>query len=53
MYCLEREYLKEETKCCALCSKWINNRYIMLVEPNDRKYFHLLCYKYLLDKTFL
>ena len=53
MYCVEREYLREEMKQCCVCNKWIEKRYVLLVEPDEQKYFHIICYKYLSDLTYL
>ena len=44
MYCLEREYLKEETKRCFLCDKWIDYKYLLLVDGPEKRFFHVNCF---------
>lgn len=53
MYSVQQEYFEEENHRCSLCNKCINRKYIMLVEPDERRYFHLICYKYLMDLNYI
>ena len=45
MYCVEREYLREELHKCVLCNKWIEKIYVLIANRDIKQYFHHSCYK--------
>ena len=52
MLAVEREYLCEEIKKCSLCNKWIETKYIVIIDGIRNKYYHHKCYKCFFERYF-